>query len=99
MSYSLVLSERALDDLLDGWDWYEDKQEGLGDKFKDTIYKCLNVIKSNPDIGTKRRRTYREVVVKNFPYIVIYKTDKRSKNIFISTIFHTGRNPAKKYKD
>jgi len=97
MSYSLVLSERALNDLVEAWEWYDYKQEGLGDKFKATIYKSLNTIKLNPEIGTIRKRSYRDIVVARFPYIIIYRVDKRSKTIFIATIFHTGRNPLKKY--
>lgn len=97
MNYSVVLSQRALTELLESWEWYEDRQDGLGNRFRQEIEKYLVHISSNPFVGTKRRRAYFEIVVKRFPYIIIYRLDRRSKTIFVSTIFHTSRNPKDKY--
>jgi len=31
MSYSIIFLRRAQKELLEAWEWYEGKQEGLGD--------------------------------------------------------------------
>lgn len=97
MNYSITLSERALSELIESWEWYEDKQDGLGDKFKLEIDKGLLRIAANPFTGIVRRRTYFEVIISRFPFLIIYRIDRRSKTIFVSSIFHTSRNPKKKY--
>lgn len=97
MNYSIILSERALSELAESWGWYEDKQDGLGDKFRLEVDKSLLRIASNPFIGLRRRRIYLEVVVKRFPYLIIYKVDNRERVVFVSSIFHTSRRPGSKY--
>jgi hypothetical protein len=42
MSFTPILSERAQLELLEAWKWYEDKQTGLGDKFKKELYGKLS---------------------------------------------------------
>ncbi len=98
MIFVSVLSERAYSELLEAWEWYEDKQEGLGDRFKDQIFISLNNIEKNPFKGTQRKQSFREVPVKTFPYIIIYRIESETSRIYVDSVFHTSRNPGKKYK-
>jgi hypothetical protein len=41
---------------------------------------------------------YREVATEIFPYVIVYKINKRKKMIYISAIYHTKRNPKYKYR-
>jgi plasmid stabilization system protein ParE len=98
MSYSITFSERAFSELLDSWAWYEDRQDGLGDEFKKVVFRKLAQVAVNPEIGTPKKRSYYEITIKRFPYIVIYRIEKRSKTVFVSSLFHTSRAPKNKYK-
>ena len=98
MSFAVVLLPRARQDLLEAWDWYEDKQIGLGDRFKDELYDTLHHIESHPEHYPVRKRSYREALVNIFPYLIIYRILKKDKLVVVSSIFHTSRNPRKKYK-
>jgi plasmid stabilization system protein ParE len=98
MSYSAVLSERALRELLESWKWYEDRQDGLGDRFTQLVFAKIEEIQHDPGKGIVRQRNWYEARIKIFPFLLIYKIDKRKKQVFISSIFHTSRNPKIKYR-
>lgn len=70
MSYKIEFLPRARKELLEAWDWYDDRWSGLG---------------------------FRETKIGVFPYLIVYKLQKRKKIVAISSIFHTSKNPKKKY--
>jgi len=98
MSFKPILLARAKEDLLEGWRWYEDKQLGLGDKFKKEVSDAINQIRLHPEHYPQKKRPYREAVVKIFPYVIIYRILKKEELIVVSSVFHTSQNPRKKYK-
>ncbi|TKK65690.1 type II toxin-antitoxin system RelE/ParE family toxin [Ilyomonas limi] len=99
MSYTIVFLSRAQYELLEAWEWYEDKQTGLGDRFKDKVMKCIHNIAQHPERYPIRKRAFRDVRIEVFPYLIIYRIDANRNIIVISSIFHTSRNPKKKYKE
>lgn len=50
----------------------------------------------NPETYKLEFDVYRQAVVKRFPLVIIYT--KMGSTILISAIFHTSRNPNKKFK-
>jgi plasmid stabilization system protein ParE len=98
MIYSIEFVRKARSELLETWGWYEDKQAGLGDKFKHQVDICIRTIEQNPKRYPEKRRNYRESIVKGFPYLIIYRVHERKKTVAIVTVFHTSRSPRKKYR-
>lgn len=84
--------------MIEGWEWYESKQQGLGDLFINTVIAAVSKIQIAPLKGTKSRFDFRESPLKVFPYVIIYRMELDVEVLFISSIFHTGRNTKKKYK-
>ena len=41
-SYSVILSSRAQKEIAQSWEWYEDRQRGLGDRFVNEVVKRIN---------------------------------------------------------
>jgi plasmid stabilization system protein ParE len=98
VSFSPVILSRARQELLESWEWYEDKQLGLGDKFSKEILDTIRDIALHPEYYPQRKRPYREAVTHTFPYVIIYRILKKEKLVVISSVFHTSRNPKRKYK-
>jgi plasmid stabilization system protein ParE len=99
MRYAYYLHPKADEDYITAYIWYEKQQEGLGEKFITAIRKKLEAIVSHPEIySSKDKEDYREVLVNNFPYVIVYKVYKQKKEIFISSIHHTKKHPKKKYR-
>ncbi len=98
MNYEIIFESRATRELFEEWIWYEERQAGLGDKFENEVYKRIEQIKQNPERYPSRKKAFRESKIKRFPFLIIYKILEEEKIIFITSIFHTSRNPKSKYK-
>lgn len=94
---SVIISSRAQKEMAESWTWYEDRLVGLGDRFLSEILDRLHQIELNPDRFPTRFKSYKEAPVDTFPFLIIYKISKRSNAIRIVSVFHTSRNPKKKY--
>jgi len=97
MTYKTELLPRARRELLEAWDWYDDRWIGLGDRFVREVEKRLQQIEKSPERYPERRKCFRETKIKVFPYLIIYRIHKQKKVVAVSSIFHTSRNPRKKY--
>ena len=97
MKYTSAILTRARIELLSAWEWYENEKDGLGDRFKKEIDQQIKQIEEFPERYPERKKTFREATLKIFPYVIIYKINKQKKVIAIVSIFHTSRNPRKKY--
>jgi plasmid stabilization system protein ParE len=60
MSYSAVFLPKAQQELLEAWEWYEDRQTGLGDRFKVQLFAKVNTILNNPEYYECKQKLYRE---------------------------------------
>jgi plasmid stabilization system protein ParE len=96
MSYKVEFLPRARRELLAAWDWYDDKWSGLGDRFLREVERKVQQIEKTPERYPERKKGFRETPIKVFPYLIVYRIQKRKKIVAISPIFHTRRNPKKK---
>jgi plasmid stabilization system protein ParE len=99
MSYTYQLHPLIERDFEEGYTWYEEKQKGLGERFINAVDKKIKEIILNPEFyGRKTNKSYREVEVDTFPYLVVYRISKRKKEIVITSIHHTKKHPHKKFR-
>ncbi|MGN6603779.1 MAG: type II toxin-antitoxin system RelE/ParE family toxin [Ginsengibacter sp.] len=94
-TYEILLKARK--ELLDAWEWYEDRQDGLGDRFINQVNEKIKQVIQTPKRYPERKRFFREAKIDIFPYLLIYKIATRKKVITIISVFHTSRSPKKKY--
>lgn len=78
--------------------WYEEQQEGLGERFVAKIQQRLNQIIDNPEKYKIVYKNYREITIEKFPYQIVYVIEKLKRQILIIAVFHTKRNPTQKYR-
>ncbi|NJM36911.1 MAG: type II toxin-antitoxin system RelE/ParE family toxin [Akkermansiaceae bacterium] len=88
---TLIWNEEAEEEFWSASVYYDDQEEGLGDRFVTTIQATLAKILANPgtprcfDEGCRRVRTER------FPYFVIYCVE--GEQVQIASVMHTSRRP------
>ena len=87
---------KAQQEILEAWEYYEDQQEGLGDRFKNEVRNKISLILSNP-LHYPLKGKYHEAQTDDFPFVIVYKIDKRNDRILILSVFHTSRHPKRKY--
>jgi len=92
----LIFKDEARDDVLKAAEWYGEKQTGLNEKFLTAIEEAIERILKHPTDGRIVYKSYREIPVKKFPYLIVYEIFLHS--IVIYMIFHTRQNPKKKFK-
>ncbi len=91
--YTLILLEEAKKEWLDASIYYELKQKGLGLRFTKAVEEHIDIITQTPKHYKKFKKDYREMLIKHFPFLIIYRIDETKKKIVIVSIFHAKRNP------
>ncbi|HYR82582.1 MAG TPA: type II toxin-antitoxin system RelE/ParE family toxin [Terriglobia bacterium] len=72
--------------------WYEEQRPGLGGEFFDAVSHATALIQAQPEVGTlSRDRRTRRVLVRRFPYEVVYRLSEEE--IVIVAIAHLKRRP------
>jgi plasmid stabilization system protein ParE len=95
---SIVISSGAQKEIEESWAWYEDRLAGLGDRFLNKILDRFHQIELNPDRFPTRFKFYKEAPIDTFPFLIIYRISAKTNTIRIVSVFHTARNPKKKYR-
>jgi hypothetical protein len=98
MPYVIKYYPEAEIEYLEAFRWYNEQLEGLGDRFELSIEKRLKDIIVNPLIHPTKKYSCKECVVEDFPFIIVYKIFPKQQIILIVSIFHTSRNPKRKYR-
>jgi hypothetical protein len=96
MRYALEIHPKAENETLDAYNWYEDQYNGLGEMFLSDLESVYKKIELNPDFFSKAGKGFRQAVLKQFPYVVVYEI-KRTR-VVVYAVFHTSRNPKQKFR-
>ena len=91
MGAELILAEEAQQDLDQAYDWYEQQRVGLGEDFLGAVEACLQNLARMPEAHRTIHENYRRVLVRRFPYAVIYEHVEDVVTVY--AVFHTSRNP------
>ena len=94
--YRLIIRQTATEMAKDDFDWYEEQKFGLGNSFLDELRSCYEKIKTAPVSYTKIKKNFRHILLKKFPYIIVYEII--DDDVVVHAVFHTSRNPKKKFK-
>jgi plasmid stabilization system protein ParE len=95
---TLKFLEDAAFEFQEAVEWYETRSTGLGERFRDLVTKKIESIVEHPERYPKRKSNFRQIALRTFPFIIIYTFYKKEETIIINSIFHTSRNPRKKYR-
>ncbi|MBN3905920.1 MAG: type II toxin-antitoxin system RelE/ParE family toxin [Nostoc sp. NMS1] len=96
MIYQLIISREAELDIQDGFEWYEQRSSGLGSEFVRAVDSSLALIGRNPLAYPQVYRQVRRVLIRRFPYGVMYILSQDV--ITIIACFHVKRDP-KQWQD
>ncbi len=93
MRFTLRYLPEAKRELHEGIAWYAKNAKGLGKKFSLAVNQALKPLRKMPKMHSLVVKDIRRAVVKDFPYIVLYRvTDKE---VIVISIFQTDQDPAK----
>jgi plasmid stabilization system protein ParE len=84
-------------DLLNAWTWYEDQEDGLGDRFLGAIHATVGRASRLPNAGRPVLRNdndeiiERKVPTDGFPYAVRYRI--QGDRLLVMAVLHQSRHP------
>jgi plasmid stabilization system protein ParE len=87
------LLSSALDDLSEGWLFYEKQGEGLGEYFFDSLFSDIDSLVLYAGIHPKFFG-YHRLLSKRFPYAIYYKIENESV-VVVFRVLDLRRDPAK----
>ena len=87
----LEFTTDAREDLFEAVDYYEDKEAGLGIRFRDQIADVLRVVITAPYLWRERPSGYRRVNCPVFPYYIAYVV--RDDSLVVVAVAHSMRKP------
>ncbi len=71
--------------------FYEDEAPGLGGEFVTEIERAFARLAENPEIGPHARHNARKLLVRRFPYVVIYRVEPE--RVLVLAVGHQRRHP------
>jgi len=80
----------------EAYNWYEKQRIGLGGLFLAELDNCYDRLEVHPDSYQKTENNFRQIIVRTFPYVIVFEILKD--DVVIYAVFHTSRNPGKKFK-
>lgn len=96
--FSILLHPEAEKEYLESVRWYENALIGLGKEFVDEIENMFDRIGKNSFLFPVKKLKLREAVVKKFPFVIVFSIDTGKQTINVLSVYHTSRNPAKKFR-
>lgn len=69
----ITISEDAFSDLHDGFDFYEEQEDGLGDYFSSQLRADIDGLKITAGIHLQTHRDLHRLLSRRFPYAIFYR--------------------------
>lgn len=95
MSFTLVIKPEAIKETAEIYAYYKEIDQRLADRFErglDTVYR---EIQRRPERYAIRKKNYRHLQLKKFPYRVVYALI--GQEVVVFQVRHTSRRPSKEY--
>jgi plasmid stabilization system protein ParE len=97
MAWHYTFNPEAAIEYEDAFKWYESKSKIAADKFIIAVQDAIAAVCAKPFRYRNTYKDLRELLLKRYPFTLIYFVDEKEKLIIIISLFHQKRNPKKKY--
>jgi len=87
----LKVHPEAATELIQAWEWYNNKKQGLGDEFFNEVERAIKMILKTPKSWPVYVHDTRRYLLRRFPYAVVYR--QKDEEILIVAIMHLRRKP------
>ena len=91
MSLELIIRPEAEAEMIDAFDWYEERVSGLGSEFLLAVDAAFRDMLHNPCQYPFVHKKIRRVLLRRFPYEVFFVTE--ANRVVVIAVFHAKRNP------
>ncbi|MFH0822324.1 MAG: type II toxin-antitoxin system RelE/ParE family toxin [Pseudomonadota bacterium] len=89
--YRIVSEPRANLDVAAAFDWYENREPGLGKRFAEEVRATFDRIAESPFAYQEIRSGIRRAIVRRFPYVVYFVVEPGE--VVVLAVLHVNRDP------
>lgn len=93
-AFKSVLDPRAIRDIQEAIDYYDEQEIGLGEIFEETVHQHIIKLEQIP-FFQERYDSVRCLPISKFPYMLHYTVDEESKLITVYGVINTYLHPDK----
>lgn len=94
MSYKIEERQEAVENVLDAFNWYESREDGLGYRFLSELDDFYDKLERHPEAYSYVNETLREGKLVHFRYLVIFEI--QGDKVIVFKVFHAKQDPSKK---
>lgn len=98
MAFTIIIKEEAHEEAVEAFNYYEEKQPGLGDRFLRSLESVYKNLYENPQhygyINEDTNKIFRDVKLKKFPYVVVFEI--MGSNVIVYAVHCCYKNPMRK---
>lgn len=91
MIHRIIFKPEAELDIVEAYEWYEEREMGLGAEFMRCVDSCVHEIQRYPEMYPLVHKNIRQGVTRRFPYSLFYFSSDDT--LYIVSVFHASRNP------
>ena len=92
MIREVIFKPEAERDFAEAYQWYEERDRGLGTELKRAIDACVSRMQRHPELfPVAHQSNVRQGVIRRFPYSIFYLVEKET--IYVIAVFHASRDP------
>src|SRR5436305_5390753 len=92
MTYRVIVRREAAREIQEAFDWYEERNEGLGLEFLRVADACLSGVQRHPTIHQLVHEEIRRALLRKFPYAIFYVVTEET--VVVLACFHIKRSSA-----
>lgn len=92
--FTIVLDQRAIEDIQESISYYENQQTDLGKRFEKHIDEHLSLLAENPFFQI-RYDSVRCLPLATFSHMIHYTIEEENRLVVVHAVFHTARDPKK----
>ena len=97
--YPLKFHREAEVEYLEALVYLEAETPGLGERFEQAIQEGLIKLASNPQHYSFTKQNFRQLVLKNFSYVITFQFNEPEQYVYVGAVFHTSRDPKQKFRE
>lgn len=94
MTWQVVFEPAAQAEIVEAFDWYEQKSYGLGGDFLRMIAAAEELLTRNPQAFPPTRGRFRRILLRRFPYALHFEL-LNERRVSVLACLHHSRNPAR----
>ena len=100
MAFTVIVKEEAHNDTIEAYNYYEEKQPWLGERFLDSLQQRYQELSEHPGfysfINEDALQILRDVKLEKFPYVVVFEITEIK--VIVYAVHNTYKHPGNKLR-